>query len=161
MVVRLQHIPIQSRAGELVSRRISAKSCRLRVSLYVQLAILVEATTAEPRWEPSFPQVNTSKGQLAKHEDLQKAFGTTDVAEIAKTILDKGELQVGGKEREAELDSLRKEISTGVAERCVDPTTQRPHTVTMIEKALNEIHFNVQPTKAVKSQVGLTSSGSD
>jgi hypothetical protein len=98
-------------------------------------------------------QINTSKGQLAKHEDLQKAFGTTDVAEIAKTILDKGELQVGGKEREAELDSLRKEISTGVAERCVDPTTQRPHTVTMIEKALNEIHFNVQPTKAVKSQV--------
>lgn len=84
---------------------------------------------------------------------MQKAFGTTDVAEIAKTILDKGELQVGGKEREAELDSLRKEISTGVAERCVDPTTQRPHTVTMIEKALNEIHFNVQPTKAVKSQV--------
>lgn len=71
-------------------------------------------------------------------------------------ILDKGELQVGGKEREAELDNLRKEISTGVAERCVDPTTQRPHTVTMIEKALNEIHFNVQPTKAVKSQVGTT-----
>jgi ribosome maturation protein SDO1 len=68
-------------------------------------------------------------------------------------ILDKGELQVGGKEREAELDSMRKEISTGVAERCVDPTTQRPHTVSMIEKALNEIHFNVQPTKAVKSQV--------
>lgn len=98
-------------------------------------------------------QINTSKGQLAKHEDLQKAFGTTDVAEIAKTILDKGELQVGGKEREAELDNLRKEICTGVAERCVDPTTQRPHTVTMIEKALNEIHFNVQPTKAVKSQV--------
>lgn len=97
--------------------------------------------------------VNTSKGQLAKHEDLQKAFGTTDVAEIAKIVLDKGELQVGGKEREAELDSLRKEISTGVAERCVDPTTQLPHTVTMIEKALNDIHFNVQPTKAVKSQI--------
>ena len=101
--------------------------------------------------------LNCSKGQVAKQEDLKKAFGTIDTAEIVKQILEKGELQVGGKEREAELESTRKEIATGVAERCVDPTTQRPHTVTMIEKALSEIHFNVLPNKSTKSQVSSPS----
>lgn len=107
---------------------------------------------------PATISLNCSKGQVAKQDDLKKAFGTTDVSEIVRQILEKGELQVGGKEREAELESTRKEIATGVAERCVDPTTQRPHTVTMIEKALAEIHFNVLPNKSTKSQVGLARS---
>lgn len=97
--------------------------------------------------------VNVSKGQLAKQEDLKKSFGTTDMDTIIKNILDKGELQVGEKERGAELENMKKEIATGIAERCVDPNTQRPHTVSMIEKALNEAHFNVQPNKSTKSQV--------
>jgi len=96
---------------------------------------------------------NVSKGAVAKNDELKKAFGTTDMAEIVKVILDKGELQVGEKERGQELESMRKEIATGVAERCVDPATQRPHTVSMVEKALTEAHFNVQPNKSTKSQV--------
>jgi ribosome maturation protein SDO1 len=98
-----------------------------------------------------------SKGQTAKAADLEKAFGTTDIPEVVKIILDKGELQVGGKEREQNLESMKKEIATGIAEKCVDPTTQRPHTVSMIEKALNEAHFNVLPSKSVKSQVSISS----
>lgn len=38
--------------------------------------------------------LNVSKGQFAKKEDLEKAFGTTDVTAICKEILAKGELQV-------------------------------------------------------------------
>jgi ribosome maturation protein SDO1 len=40
------------------------------------------------------------------------------------------------------------------AERCVDPTTGRPHTVGIIEKAMAEIHFKVGGTKVAKGQVG-------
>jgi len=97
---------------------------------------------------------NVGKGAVAKQDELKKVFGTTDVTEIVKEILKKGDLQVGEKEREAELESTKKEIANGIAERCVDPATQRPHTVTMIEKALTEAHFSVQPNKSVKSQVG-------
>ena len=68
-------------------------------------------------------------------------------------ILKKGELQVGEKERANELENLRREVATAVAERCVDPDTQRPHTVTMIEKAMSEIHFAVKTNKSAKSQV--------
>ncbi|KRT85946.1 hypothetical protein AMK59_385 [Oryctes borbonicus] len=43
---------------------------------------------------------NVSKGQVAKKEDLIKAFGTEDQTEICKEILKKGELQVSDKERQ-------------------------------------------------------------
>lgn len=96
---------------------------------------------------------NVSKGAVAPSDDLQKAFGTTDVQEIMMQILKKGELQVGEKERAVELEDLRREICTEVAARCVDPNTQRPHTVGMIEKAMNEVGYNVQGNKAAKAQV--------
>ncbi|KDQ54940.1 hypothetical protein JAAARDRAFT_134882 [Jaapia argillacea MUCL 33604] len=97
--------------------------------------------------------VNVSKGEVAKSTDLQKAFNTTSIDDIVKEILKKGELQVGEKEREHDLTSLRKEIATLVGEKCVDPTTQRPYPVGMIEKAMSEAGFSVKQGKTAKSQV--------
>lgn len=58
---------------------------------------------------------NVSKGQVAKKEDLLKAFGKDDQTEICKEILSKGELQVSDKERNSQLESLFKDIATTVA----------------------------------------------
>ncbi|TNY22883.1 Shwachman-Bodian-diamond syndrome protein-domain-containing protein [Rhodotorula diobovata] len=101
---------------------------------------------------------NVSKGAVAPSDDLQKAFGTTDVEQVMMQILKKGELQVGEKERAVELEDLRREICTEVAQRCVDPGTKRPHTVGMIEKAMSEVGYNVQGNKAAKAQVRFVSS---
>ncbi|KAH8101580.1 Shwachman-Bodian-diamond syndrome protein [Cristinia sonorae] len=98
--------------------------------------------------------INVSKGELAKHQDLQKAFGTTDTDVIVKEILKKGELQVGEKERDHDLSSLRREIATLVSEKCVDPSTQRPYPVGIIDKAMTEAGFSVRQGKNAKSQVG-------
>lgn len=68
-------------------------------------------------------------------------------------VLKKGELQVGEKERAVELEELRREICTEVAGRCVDPNTQRPHTVGMIEKAMLEVGYSVNTGKSAKVQV--------
>ncbi|GAA5908521.1 hypothetical protein JCM6882_001289 [Rhodosporidiobolus microsporus] len=95
---------------------------------------------------------NVSKGAVASAEELSKAFGTNDRNEITLQILKKGELQVGEKERAVELEDLKREICTEVAARCVDPNTQRPHTVGMIEKAMNEVGYNVNGSKAAKVQ---------
>jgi len=97
---------------------------------------------------------NVSKGQAAPTADLQKAFNTTDTTEIVKQILTKGELQVGEKEREAKLGNLWKEVAGMVAERVVDPSTKRPYSVSLIEKAMSDIHFNVKADKPAKIQVG-------
>ncbi|KAG9013656.1 hypothetical protein FRB90_005799 [Tulasnella sp. 427] len=117
---------------------------------------------------------NVSKGQVAPTEDLKKAFGKTEVDEIVKEasvgkfewrgrrvesssihfqILKKGELQVGEKEREHSLNNLWKEIATQVSEKVVDPSTQRPYPVGMIEKAMHEAGFSVKTGKSSKSQV--------
>lgn len=95
---------------------------------------------------------NVSKGQVAKKEDLMKAFGKDDTKEICKDILAKGELQVSEKERHANLESTFKEIATMVAEKCVNPDTNRPYPVTIIEKAMKDSHYSIKPNKNVKSQ---------
>ncbi|KZS90283.1 Shwachman-Bodian-diamond syndrome protein [Sistotremastrum niveocremeum HHB9708] len=97
--------------------------------------------------------VNVSKGEVAKSEDLQKAFGKTDRDAIVGEILKKGEVQVGDKERAHDLSNLWKEIATAVAEKCVEPETQKPYSVGMIEKAMTEAGFSVKPDKNAKSQV--------
>jgi ribosome maturation protein SDO1 len=62
-------------------------------------------------------------------------------------------VQVGDKEREHDLSALRKELATLVAEKCVDPSTQRPYSLGIIEKAMAEAGFSVKPHKTAKSLV--------
>ncbi|XP_066587875.1 ribosome maturation protein SBDS [Prorops nasuta] len=95
---------------------------------------------------------NVSKGQVAKKEDLIKAFGTDNQTEICQEILAKGELQVSDKERHSALDSMFKDIATTVADKCVNPESKRPYPVTMIEKAMKDVHFSVKPNRNAKQQ---------
>lgn len=95
---------------------------------------------------------NVSKGQVAKKEDLTKAFGKEDQTEICKEILAKGELQVSDKERQSHLDALFKDIATTVADKCVNPEMKRPYPVTTIEKAMRDIHYSVKPNQNAKQQ---------
>lgn len=46
-----------------------------------------------------------------------------------------------------------KEIATIVADKCVDPETKRPYTVTLIEQSMKDVHFSINPNKNAKQQV--------
>jgi len=84
--------------------------------------------------------INVSKGQLAPAEDLRKAFGAkTSNDDIILEILNKGELQVGEKERNAQLERVHNEVISIVAGKVVDPGSNRVYTTGMIEKALAEL----------------------
>ncbi|KAJ2060678.1 hypothetical protein GGI17_003557 [Coemansia sp. S146] len=96
--------------------------------------------------------VNVSKGQVAKTEELRKCFNTEDVDEVIKEVLLKGEQQVSDKERHHQLDNMLRDIATVVAEKCVNPATQQPYTVTMIEKIMADIHYSVNPNRSAKQQ---------
>ncbi|KAG6918696.1 hypothetical protein DXG01_012514 [Tephrocybe rancida] len=122
-------------------------------ALYFRANISRSETNLDDVLQISNVFVNVSKGEVAKSGDLQKAFGSTEVAAAVKEILKKGEVQVGEKERDHDLTSLRKEIATLVAEKCVEPATQRPYPVGMIEKAMAEAGFSVKQNKTAKSQV--------
>ncbi|XP_014669240.1 PREDICTED: ribosome maturation protein SBDS-like [Priapulus caudatus] len=96
--------------------------------------------------------VNVSKGQVAKGDDMQRAFATGDQTEICKQILAKGELQVSEKERATQLTSTFKDIATTVADNTVNPETKRPYTVGVIERAMKDLHFSVKPNRSAKQQ---------
>lgn len=82
--------------------------------------------------------LNVSKGQTAPTADLAKAFGKdVPVNDIVLEILNKGELQVGEKERAAQLERVHNEVVGIVASKLVDPRTKRVYTTGMIEKALD------------------------
>ncbi|KAF2087075.1 Shwachman-Bodian-diamond syndrome protein [Saccharata proteae CBS 121410] len=84
--------------------------------------------------------INVSKGQVANHADLQKAFGADmSLDEMILEILNKGELQVGEKERHAQLDRVHAEVVDIVAGKLVDPKSKRVYTAGMIEKALDQL----------------------
>ncbi|WCJ43442.1 Ribosome maturation protein SBDS [Euphorbia peplus] len=95
---------------------------------------------------------NVSKGILAKSKDLIKTFGTDDHTTICLEILDKGELQVAGKERENQLSSQFRDIATIVMQKTINSETQRPYTISMIERLMHEIHFAVDPHSSSKKQ---------
>ncbi|KAL8614044.1 hypothetical protein ACOMHN_023279 [Nucella lapillus] len=96
--------------------------------------------------------MNVSKGEFAKDDELMKVFGTGDQKEVCLQILAKGELQVTQKERDAQMESTFRDIATIVADKCVNPDTNRPYPVTMIEKAMRDLHFSVKPAKNSKQQ---------
>jgi len=61
------------------------------------------------------------------------------VNDIILEILNKGELQVGEKERHAQLERVHNEVVGIVASKLVDPKTKRVYTTGMIEKALEKL----------------------
>ncbi len=95
---------------------------------------------------------NVSKGVLAKEEDLMRAFGTTDEKTICRVILDVGEMQVSDKERKLNFDTLFRDVVNVLVDKCVNPETNRPYPPGMIERALRDVHFSVDPMKSAKQQ---------
>ncbi|KAK5019283.1 hypothetical protein LTR16_000060 [Cryomyces antarcticus] len=83
--------------------------------------------------------LNVSKGAVAPSADLAKSFPKMSVDDIILEILQKGELQVGEKERHAQLDRVSREVIDIVAGKLVDPKSKRPYTTGMIEKALDQL----------------------
>lgn len=95
---------------------------------------------------------DASKGLRASDEKLQKAFQTTDIGEIAKTILRRGELQLTMEQRRNLLDEKRKQIVAFISRHCVDPRTGFPHPPLRIEQAMDQIRLVIDPFKDGEEQ---------
>ncbi len=79
-------------------------------------------------------------------------FGTDDEELICKKILAEGELQVSDKERKVELDTLFRDVASILSEKCLNPENNRPYTISMLERALKDVHFSVDPKRPAKTQ---------
>ena len=59
-------------------------------------------------------------------EDLVSTFGSEDVAEATRTILQRGSIQLTTAQRKARVEAMRQRILHHIHSEAVDPRTSRP-----------------------------------
>ena len=92
-------------------------------------------------------------GERPTEEAIDNTFGTQDILEIAKTILNKGSIQLTTNQRKAIVEKMRQKIIHHIHSQAVDPKTKSPHPVTRIELALEESRYSVDPFKKLELQI--------
>ncbi|ETV92665.1 SBDS family rRNA metabolism protein [Aphanomyces invadans] len=145
----------QKRLTNVAIVRLKKGGCRFEVACYKNKVVnwrnRVE-TQLDEVLQSHDVFVNVSKGKRATADDMRKVFGTDDVDEVAKLIIDQGELQVSDGERAAFNQSLFQEIATIVVEKCVNPESNRPYPFSVIERVMKEIHYSLIPNRSAKQQ---------
>ena len=93
------------------------------------------------------------KGLVASETLMKQIFGTSDANEVAKQIINKGEIQLTQEYRERLREDKRKQIISIIHRNGVDPKTHLPHPPQRIENAFAEAKFHVDEFKPVQEQV--------
>ena len=95
---------------------------------------------------------NASKGTRPAEDKIKEAFGTEDIGEIARKIVEKGEIQITAEQRKEMLEAKRHQIITYIAANAINPQTKTPHPPLRIELALEEAKFHVDPFKPLEKE---------
>lgn len=96
---------------------------------------------------------NASKGEKAPDEILLHCFDTTDIVQIAKKVLVKGELNLTAEQRQEFFEKKRRQIVTLLAKTCINPKTRTPHPPLRIENAMKEAKVMINPSTSAESQL--------
>jgi len=98
---------------------------------------------------------DSKKGKHASEESLQKIFGTTNIEEITKKIILKGDIQLTTEQRHKMQHNKRNRIIETITKNAMDPKTKSPHPRQRIELAMEEAGIHVDPFKPVSEQVKI------
>lgn len=93
------------------------------------------------------------KGDKSSDEAMQKAFNTTDIAEVTAFIIKKGQVQLTAQQRKDMQEEKRKKIVATITREAINPQTKLPHPARRIEIAMEESKIHVDPFKSVDEQV--------
>ena len=96
---------------------------------------------------------DAKKGMEASPNALKDIFKTDDPLEVAKLIIQKGEIPVTSEHRAELREQKKKQIINMIHRNAVDPKTHTPHPPQRIEAALEEAKFHVDEVKDVSKQV--------
>ena len=96
---------------------------------------------------------DAKRGDKISEEHLEKTFHTRNLAQIAKQIVLKGEVQVTTEQRHQLLVAKTKQIVTTIARNAMNPQTGAPHPPARIEAAMVEAKVHVDPFRPVDAQV--------
>lgn len=59
---------------------------------------------------------------------------------------------MGEEERRLQFDNLFKDVAGVLVDKCVNAESGRPYTLALIERALRDVHFNLDPKRSAKQQ---------
>lgn len=96
---------------------------------------------------------DAKKSERQTEEKILKAFGTTDVRQIALKIVKDGEVQLTTEQRRALKEEKRKAIIEFISKNAMNPQTQAPHPPQRIENALAELKIQIDEFKDIPTQV--------
>ena len=96
---------------------------------------------------------DAKKGDKISEEHLEKTFRTRNLAEIAKQIVLKGEVQVTTEQRHQLQAAKQRQIVATIARNAMNPQTGAPHPPARIEAAMTEAKVHIDPFRSVDAQV--------
>jgi len=92
------------------------------------------------------------KGLKASFSDLEDAFGTSDVKEVAKKIIVQGEIVLPSEYRKKDQENRVRQVIDFLVRNAVDSTTGKPIPETRIEEAIKQASVNIE-NKPVEVQI--------
>jgi ribosome maturation protein SDO1 len=98
---------------------------------------------------------DANKGSRASSEKLRKHFKTTDVTDIARQILSRGELNLTTDQRRKMIEEKKKQIIQYINRSFVDPKTHIPHPPLRIESAIDKARVIIDPFKRTEDQANV------
>ncbi len=103
----------------------------------------------------AYPSIyrDARKALTASEEELQKAFGTTDVWKIAEKIVKNGRIQLTTEQRRRMIEEKKKEIANIIARRGINPQTNTPHPPQRILAVMEQAGVNIDPFEDAELQV--------
>lgn len=96
---------------------------------------------------------DSSAADRASDAFLEEVFGTTAPHDVARQIIEKGEIQLTTDQRRKMVEQRRKQVVNRIVRNAVNPQTKTPHPPERIENALEEAKVQIDPFKPVDVQV--------
>ena len=96
---------------------------------------------------------DNAKGERSPDMLVNDTFGTTELIEIYKKILDEGTIQLTSQQRKEMVEQKRKQIVAHIVANAMNPQTGGPHPPQRIENAIEESRFSLDPMETVEKQV--------
>ena len=103
----------------------------------------------------AYPDIyrDAKKAMKASEEELQNAFGTTDVWSIAEKIIKYGKLQLTTEQRHKFMEEKKNQIANIISRKGVNPQTGVPHPPQRILKIMDEAGVRIEPFEDAELQV--------
>ena len=95
---------------------------------------------------------DANKGTRVPDEKLIKNFKTKDQTEIAKQILEHGDVNLTTDQRRKMVEEKKKQIIQYISRNFIDPKTHLPHPPIRIENAMEQIRLVIDPFKRPEEQ---------